>query len=132
MTTDFAPLAAQALTAYGLQGISCTFLQHSENVTFRVENGQKKLLLRLHKPLTPEMGQHGADPLMVESELNWLDALKRARMPVPTAIRNRAGERVTRLEWNQTPLNATLLTWLDGIDYTRELESEETAIQVGD
>jgi len=132
MTTDFAPLAAQALTAYGLQGISFSFLQHSENVTFRVENGPKNLLLRLHTPLTIEMGQHGADQAMIESELNWLDALKRARMPVPTGIRNRAGERVTRLEWEHAPLNATLLTWLDGTDYTRELESEETAIQVGD
>ena len=132
MTPDFATLAAQALDAYGKTNAACTYLQHSENVTFRVQDGRKTYLLRLHSPRTPEMGQHGSDPAMIESELIWLDALKRARLPVPTAIRNRAGQLVTRLEWEQTPLNASLLTWLDGMDYTRELESEETAAKVGD
>lgn len=132
MNSVFDPLAAQALAAYGKAGAVFTFIQHSENVTYRVQDGRKTFLLRLHTPRAPEMGQHGADPAMIESELLWLDALKRARLPVPTGLRNRAGERVTRLEWDQTPLNASLLTWLDGMDYTRELESEETAAQVGD
>ncbi len=132
MDADLPLLVEQILAEYGLQEARFTFLRHSENITFLVQDKSQNWLLRLHRPLTPEMGQHGADPQMIESELVWLDALKRARLPVPAGVRNRAGERVTRVEWQQTPLNASLLTWLDGQDYTRELESEETAIQVGD
>jgi Ser/Thr protein kinase RdoA (MazF antagonist) len=131
MSTDFDSLAAQALAAYPKDGVELTFIQHSENVTYRVTHQRKTFLLRLHSPRRPEMGAHGADPAMIESELLWLDALKRARLPVPTAIRNRAGERVTRLDGERTTLNATLLTWLDGQDYTREFESESTASQAG-
>ncbi|MDX9992188.1 MAG: phosphotransferase [Anaerolineales bacterium] len=131
MSATFDSLAAQALSAYGKPEAAFTFIQHSENVTFRVQDGPKTFLLRLHTPRAPEMGQHGSQAAMIRSELLWLDALKRARLPVPTAISNRAGERVTRLEWGQSPLNASLLTWLDGQDYTREFESEETAVQVG-
>jgi hypothetical protein len=125
MSTDFDSLAAQALAAYPKDGVELTFIQHSENVTYRVTHQRKTFLLRLHSPRRPEMGAHGADPAMIESELLWLDALKRARLPVPAAIRNRAGERVTRLDGERTTLNATLLTWLDGQDYTREFESEK-------
>jgi Ser/Thr protein kinase RdoA (MazF antagonist) len=132
MIADFQPLALRALAAYGLQNAACQFLQHSENVTFQVSRGRKTWLLRLHSPRSPQMGAHGADPAMIESELRWLDALKRAGLPVPTGVRNRAGGYVTRLEQEQTALNASLLTWLEGVNYTRSLESEETAQQVGD
>ncbi len=131
MNTTFDPLAAQALAAYDKAGAELTFIQHSENVTYRVTHKRKTFLLRLHTPRWPEMGAHGANPAMIESELLWLDALKRAKLPVPTGIRNRAGERVTRLNGEQTTLNATLLTWLDGEDYTRALESDKTASQAG-
>lgn len=131
MDDDLPLLVEQILAEYGLQNAHFTFLRHSENITFLVQDKGKNRLLRLHRPFTPEMGSHGADPQMIESELVWLDALKRARLPVPAGLRNRAGQRVTRVEWRQTPLNASLLTWLDGQDYTRELESEETAAQVG-
>jgi Ser/Thr protein kinase RdoA (MazF antagonist) len=132
MPPQFDRLAEQALDAYGLYDAPFIFIQHSENITYRVQAKRKTFLLRLHVPLTPEMGQHGADPAMIESELTWLDALKRARLPVPAGVRNRAGERVTRLKWERTALNASLLIWLDGEDYTRARESEVTARQVGD
>ena len=131
MNTDFSSLAARALAAYGKPNARYTFLQHSENITFRVQDGLQSWLLRLHTPRTPEMGSHGTDPAMIQSELLWMDALKRAGLPVPTGIRNRAGELVTRLEQDATPLNASLLTWIEGIPYTRALESEETASQAG-
>jgi Ser/Thr protein kinase RdoA (MazF antagonist) len=131
MSTDFDSLAAQALESYDKAGAELAFIQHSENVTYRVTHKRKTYLLRLHSPRTLQLGTHGADPAMIESELRWLDALKRARLPVPTGIRNLAGERVTRLDGERTTLNATLLTWLDGANYTREFETESTASQVG-
>jgi Ser/Thr protein kinase RdoA (MazF antagonist) len=132
MATEFDILAGQALSAYDLPGASFDFIQYSENITYRVQaKPRKTYLLRLHTPLTAEMGEHGAAPAMIESELAWLDGLKRAGLPVPAGVRNRAGERVTRLKWERTPLNASLLTWLDGEDYTRAHESEKTVRQAG-
>ena len=130
MKADFDRFAEQALDAYNLGDAKISFLQHSENVTYHVQADQA-YLLRLHTPLTPEMGTHGDDPAVIESEITWLDALKRARLPVQTGIRNRAGKTVTTLERDHSPLNASLLTWLDGVDYTREFESEETVRQIG-
>ncbi len=130
METDFDLLARQALDAYGLGDAQISFIQHSENITYRVQ-AKRTYLLRLHHPLTPEMGTHGQNPAVIESEIAWLDALKRARLPVQVAIRNRAGQFVTPLERDSIPLNASLLTWLDGFDYTREFETEDTVRQIG-
>ncbi|MDP6451764.1 MAG: hypothetical protein QF898_00520, partial [SAR202 cluster bacterium] len=74
--SPFNDVAKQALTEYDLQDHTLTFIQHSDNVTFKVEGpGLDAYLLRLHIPVTSAMGTHGADPGAVTSELQWLEAL---------------------------------------------------------
>lgn len=138
MNTDkqglFTEVARQALDAYDLADAPFIYLQHSENVTFKVEhpNGGARLL-RIHVPCTPLMGTHGANAKMVESELLWLEALRRETdLPVQQPVRNRDGRFVTSVRIKGKRLfNCTLLEWLEGEAYHRDLESEATVAQIG-
>ncbi len=130
----FTKVARQALEAYGLGDAPYTYLQHSENVTFKVEHPDGNArLLRIHAPRSPLMGNHGANAEMVNSELVWLEALRRETdLPVQQPIRNRDGQFVTRIHAkSKRQFNCTLLEWLEGEAYQRELESEETVAQLG-
>lgn len=119
--TDLARLetASRALEAYNLQPVQINFLQHSENLTWRVETRSETYLLRLHRP--------GASRQEIQSEMLWLNALRRKELPVPTPVAAKTGEFVSRVE----DVNVTLLTWQEGVELTREQESEETAAQTG-
>jgi Ser/Thr protein kinase RdoA (MazF antagonist) len=120
-------MAGRALEAYNLQPVTIAFLQHSENITFKVDTSRGIYLLRLHVPVTPAFGNHGSDILAVNSEMLWLEALRRARFPVPTPVKTISKDYVAHVDG----INVTLLKWQDGELLTREQESEETAAQIG-
>jgi len=131
-TSHFMEIARRALEKYNLSVRKITFLQHSENVTFKVATSEGTYLLRLHSPLTREMGAHGVDPEVIRSELLWLEALLRNKLPVPRPVKNRSGQMVTRIkDTNGKPVNCTVLEWLDGDLYTSEMESEDSVAQIG-
>ena len=93
----FTQIAWQALDAYDLVSPRVTYLQHSENITFKVDTAAEvPYLLRIHSPLTEAMGRHGKDPEAVRSEMRWLDVLHRGNLPVQRPVRNRNGQFVTR------------------------------------
>jgi Ser/Thr protein kinase RdoA (MazF antagonist) len=137
MSTDrqalFTEVAHRALDAYGLADAPYTYLQHSENVTFKVDlsDGGTRLL-RIHVPRVALMGKHGANVEMVNSELVWLEALRRETdLPVQQPVRNADGQFVTRIHKGKRQFNCTLLEWLEGEPYQRALENEETVAQLG-
>jgi len=125
--TQWQQAVEQALENYTIQPQKVTFLQHSENVTFRVEAAHVKYLLRLHAPVAPAFGNHGGNLRAVNSEMLWLEALKKNRLPVPPPVKNRQKEYVTQVG----ELNATLLKWQAGTLLTLETETEEIAAQMG-
>ena len=126
--SDNVTIARQALAAYDLPGYELVFLRHSDNVTFRAEKpGSEPYLLRIHIPITTAMGTHGTDPAMIQSELLWLEALNQdTDLVLQKPARNKAGELVTRISvvGTETHVNCTLLSWLPGQPYQRDLESE--------
>ena len=130
----FTAIAESALTEYGLEGASLTFIRHSDNVTFKVEAPDSgAFLLRLHVPLTRAMGAHGADVAAVASELAWLEALCRdTDLVLQKPIRNRQSNLVTPIAAEDRQVNCTLLHWMAGQPYQRDLESENTAFQIGE
>lgn len=103
--------AQQAAAQFGCQPETLTFIQHSENVTFRVllASGQPALL-RLHIPLVPEFGDHGQHIEMIRSELAWLTALQAEGLPVPCPL----GEVLSLEVPGYGAAYATLLTWIEG------------------
>jgi len=130
----FTEVAHQALEEYGLAGSPYKYLQHSENVTFKVDHPDRGArILRIHVPRVPSMGGHGANPEVVKSELLWLEALRRETdLPVQQPIRNRREHLVTRITVGEgRQFNCSLLECLEGEPYQREMESEFTVAQLG-
>jgi len=119
--------AKRALETYAIHPKHVTFLQHSENVTFRVDAREGIFLLRMHNPATPAFGDHGSSRAAVNSEMLWLEALRKARFPVPPPMQTRTGEYTSQVDG----INVTLLIWQDGEQLTLEMESQETAAQIG-
>lgn len=76
---DYAGFAAEVLPAYGFgAAATCQLINLSENGTFRVVEGDRTAILRVHRE-----GYHA--PVAIESELAWIDAL-RADVGVPTPV----------------------------------------------
>jgi len=131
-TGDYPAMAGRALAEYGLSSATLSFIQHSENVTFRVESGADAYLLRLHVPRSANFGAHGSDAAYIRSELQWLEALHRNHLSVQRPVRGRTGEFVTQVEDDAGgAVNCSVLTWLQGDLYTRELETGDTVAQIG-
>jgi Ser/Thr protein kinase RdoA (MazF antagonist) len=128
-------LARRALEAYDLPRCNLKFIGHSDTLTFRVETPElEAFLLRIHLPVTAAMGSQGADPAAINSELLWLEALRRdTDLVLQRPIRNQSGELASQVlaEEPVTWVNCSLLSWVDGQPYLRHLESEETAAQIG-
>jgi len=119
--------AYSALKQYNLQPTLVTFLQHSENLTFKVDSRQGVYLLRLHLPRADSFGQVGENGQMVNAEMLWLEALRQQDLPVPEPVKNRDGQYVCAVQGR----NVTLLAWQVGEVLTRDMETEQTAAQIG-
>jgi Ser/Thr protein kinase RdoA (MazF antagonist) len=104
-------LAAAALAAYPLVEPRPRFIADGENVTFRVDAGGERFLLRLHRPR-----RHGRcvySPAAVRSELQWLDAL-RGTLCVPEPVRTRDGALTTSATAESVTRVCSVLRWQYG------------------
>jgi Ser/Thr protein kinase RdoA (MazF antagonist) len=132
----FNDVARRALAEYDMTGYTLEFIRHSDNVTFKVESpGIGTYLLRIHVPITEAMGTHGADSTAINSELLWLEALNQnTDLVLQKPVRNRTGTLVTPISADDATqsVNCTLMHWLNGQPYHRDLESEKTAYQIGE
>jgi Ser/Thr protein kinase RdoA (MazF antagonist) len=128
-------LARQALAAYRLEDASLIFIRHSDTISYRVETPDgENFLLRLHIPINQSMGTHGADYSTVNSELLWLEALcQDTEVVLPQPIRNLSGALVTQIQSPEAGenVNCTLLRWVVGEPYHRDLETADKAFQIG-
>jgi Ser/Thr protein kinase RdoA (MazF antagonist) len=132
---EYAEWAALAAGHYPLHQPRLTFIRHSENITFRVRDGRKKYLLRLHKPRTRNLEDLRQQPQAILSELQWMDTLhKEAGIAVPAVIPNRDGELVTLLALSpdEQPIPCSLLSWVDGRSFDPQSENAPVlACQLG-
>jgi len=130
----FDTIAQTVLKKYEINEPRLTFIRHSDNVTYKVTSAESNtFLLRIHVPVTTAMGTHGADYDMVNSEVLWLLALdQETNLTLQKPVKNRSDSLVTCLPTEErTTIHCTLLHWIDGKLYHRDLESESTAYQIG-
>jgi Ser/Thr protein kinase RdoA (MazF antagonist) len=116
-------VAERALAEYGLAGESVlNLLNLSENATYAVEDAGsgKRSILRVHR-----QNYHGARE--IESELDWLDALRpESDVTVPTVLPARDGRRVVTVNVDGTPRHVVHFEMVSGT------EPEETLVTVQD
>ncbi len=132
----FKNVANRAVAEYDIKSYTLIFIRHSDAVTFKVESpGLGTYLLRIHVPITEAMGAHGADSVSLKSELLWLkDLSQNTDLVLQEPVRNRTGALVTQVPMANAapPINCTLLRWVKGQPYHRDLESVQTASQIGE
>ncbi|MBQ8555727.1 MAG: phosphotransferase [Clostridia bacterium] len=110
-------LVRGALAAFGLTGAEAAFLQHNENLTFRVDG---KYLLRIHKAAEGIHADH--NPNTHRAELAFLRHLADKGMPVQRPMAQAILPDGTM---------ATLLTWLEGHSLHKEDLTPEFLFQAG-
>ncbi|MFD2610822.1 phosphotransferase enzyme family protein [Paenibacillus gansuensis] len=117
--------ALKALQDYEVDWNSIHFIQISEHVTFRIENGEEeKFLLRIH--------QIDKTSEEIISELEWLATLKRKGLDVPEAIVNREGALVTHTATTDGHrYYVTLLRWIEGERLDKKVLTEEKIRKMG-
>ncbi len=141
-------LARRALRAFGLEGgpaaPELTLLEHKANTTYRVRvaraDGDRDYLLRLGAP-----GRY--PPEVVASELRWLDACRRAGLPVQEPVQRPVRPDVDAMAaeawvYVEDERCCTLTHWLPGRPLTAgaaletvatvEQTAEQTAEQTGE
>jgi Ser/Thr protein kinase RdoA (MazF antagonist) len=101
--------AVHALADYAIDEPRLSFIAHGENTTFRVDSGDARFLMRVHRP-----NRHGRgvdSRVAVGSELDWLAALRQdTDLNVPEPIRSRGGQWTTVADG----LVCSVLGWQNG------------------
>jgi Ser/Thr protein kinase RdoA (MazF antagonist) len=101
-------LAEEALDQYDFdQPITLELARRGENSTYRLDSPRGSFALRVHRP-----GYRTAD--MIRSELAWMEALSRAGVSTPTAVRTIAADVVAALSREASERHVSVLTWEPG------------------
>ena len=108
------PLAARALSHWGLEDATMRILNHSENTMYLVtpRPGLRQLVLRVHR-----RGYHSRDG--IRSELAWAQALQtEAGVKTPQAVVARDGELVHTVQHPELAeaRNCVLFEFIDGAE----------------
>lgn len=113
-------LANLALGQYALNKTCVSFLGHSDNITFRVEERDGPVyLLRLHRPVLSYWVGERQTPELIASELDWLEALAdEAGLKLQRPVHTRTGGWVGQVDIDGSPTPVTLLTWLEGAHFS--------------
>lgn len=110
-------LAERTLTRYpaALQG-TLSLLCRSENATFLLQAGGKRYALRLHRGNYHQRAD-------IESELHWLDALRKTGIVVPQAVPDKEGQTVQTLQLEDgSERHVVLFDWIEGEMPTTEVD----------
>jgi Ser/Thr protein kinase RdoA (MazF antagonist) len=115
--SDDVEVAEQALSAYDLApDSSLRLLNLSENATYAVEDGAtgERSILRVHRKDYHRRHE-------IESELDWLDALRRdSDVTVPTVLPARDGRRVVSVAHDGTERHVVHFAMVPGVEPDEE------------
>ena len=106
---DYARFASAALPSYGLERATVELLSFSENATYLVRDGARRVVLRVHRPDYHSLAA-------VESELDWMDAVRRDTPVVtPEVIPAIDGRRVIEVRVGDRTCLCDLFTFVPGV-----------------
>ena len=116
--------ALNALEHFPVEVDKVEFINHSENVTFRVSvcGSDNDYVLRLHRP-----GYNSIEEL--NSERIWTRALKKAGLAVPVSLLSREGRHfeLVDIPYAGEQRYAGMTTWLQGTPLSQYLRTSEDA-----
>lgn len=126
---DFLAAAWEAAPQFGLNPRRIDILSQSENVVCDVTtSGGDHLIMRLHRPEYNSLAE-------LESEVQWVTALRRAGLPVPSAIPTLDGAHYTAVSVDGQTRHVGLVEWVDGRPLASSAEidgsREQTYTRIG-
>ena len=105
----------QALDRYALDHPQAELIRHNENMTYKIDGGNKRYVLRIHKPVqgfSPGVFEGTGRAAFIKGELDILSDLGRASgLIVQRPVRGKDGGLVQMIP-DGTPI--TLLEWVEG------------------
>lgn len=130
-TAELYHIAHQAISQYQeTQHADVKLLCQSENATFVVSQDQTRYALRIHRP-----NYHCKQT--IQSELDWLDALKEHGISVPQARKSKDGQVILTCTTPDADLRyVVLFDWIDGdmpttnVDFTSFQQLGEITAQL--
>lgn len=132
---DYSLVLNKALQHYSIEEPEIEFIRHNENLTCKVteKKSGNPYLLRLHKPVSPNLKGVQSTPEAVQSELEFLRAWSvHSDLPAQTPVASRKGEWVTTVSVDQEEAACTVLRWIEGeVVPKRGLDNEEAARNLG-
>ena len=109
---EFLRAAKVACVSWNLSPLEIQVLSHTENVVCRIKlSASEQVVMRLHRP-----GYNGLAEL--NSEVEWVQSLANAGLPVPTARRTETGDYYCSVEIRDDAKNEErfvgVIEWVDG------------------
>jgi len=128
MCTHTNILLEEALGFYNFANPKPEFIRHNENITYSVEDENKKYLLRIHSEadgldFSFFRGNFSRE-VLITSEIDILNDLNtKNTISLQRPVKNKAGHYISRL---RNGLIVTVLSWLDGetlygMEFTKEI-----------
>ncbi len=116
--------AWEAAPAFGLAPEQIDILSRSENVVcnLTMPDGEH-LVMRLHRA-----GYNSLDEL--ESEVQWVAALRDCGLPVPTAVPTVSGAYYDTVQIDHQPIHVGVVEWVRGRNLTGRIHSSEDAQEI--
>jgi len=132
-------MVRSALSLWAMDGCGYRILRHNENLACQVEDASgRRYLLRICLPRDPAFVGIQQQPDALESELAWLQAIRRdTGIPVQEPVPSRGGcfiETVNHpdCEGDEKPVPCLLLTWVDGRMFDqKDAHSEHLPKEIG-
>ncbi|MCL2773127.1 MAG: phosphotransferase [Oscillospiraceae bacterium] len=116
ITTD--EILHQALKLYNLKQPVAEFIRHSENMTYKITDINKKYLLRIHKSVTglcSNIYTNYSRNELIQNEIELiLDLKNNTNLSVQTPIRGLNGNFVQTISDNSDNIPVTMLEWVEG------------------
>jgi len=126
-------LLTEAINFYDFANPKAEFIRHNENMTYSIEDGQMKYLLRIHEEaegldFSFSRGELSRE-LLISSEIELLNGLfNRNDLVVQKPVKNKGNQYLTRLK-NGTI--ATVLSWINGDTLYRKELSVPAVYKIG-
>jgi len=133
---NYQKIAENAVKKYPIQNCKIKYISHNENIIYQIidNKSSKKYLLKIHYPKFKVFQDCRQDREVIYSELIWLEALcNDTEITFQMPIRSKQDNLVETFfsDELQQEINCSMLSWLEGKQFSRDNDSEETSEKLG-
>lgn len=130
---DYNRCFREAVLNYSFIDPEVHFIRHNENITYKVTEKRTgdAYLLRIHKPIAPNMQGIQTTREAIQSELDFLQAWSIfTEWPVQIPFPNQEGELVSSITIDYEEMHCSVLQWINGETMSKEDFGNESMVSM--